>query len=210
MIEIVKERFGFILEDELLEEISQLGTIKELKEGDSILEPGNYIKSIPLLLEGAIKVSRLDEKGDELLLYFIESGDTCAMTLNCCMSNSKSAIKAIAESDIRLIMIPVEQMDIWLTKYKSWRAFIMESFQTRLNEVLQAVDSIAFLKMDERLLQYLQDKTKIAHDSKLHTTHEMIAKDLHTSRVVVSRLLKKLENNGDVVLHRNSIDVINL
>jgi len=95
-------------------------------------------------------------------------------------------------------------MDIWLTKYKTWREFIMESFQTRLNEVLHAVDSIAFLKMDERLLQYLQDKTKIAHDTTLPTTHENIAKDLHTSRVVVSRLLKTLENNGDVVFHRNS------
>lgn len=210
MIDIVKNSFGFILEEDLLEEISQLGTIRELKEGDTILEPGNYIKSIPLLLDGAIKISRLDDNGDELLLYFIESGDTCAMTLNCCMSNSKSAIKAIAESDVKLIMVPVEQMDIWLTKYKTWREFIMESFQTRLNEVLHAVDSIAFLKMDERLLQYLQDKTKIAHDTTLHTTHENIAKDLHTSRVVVSRLLKKLENNGDVVLHRNSIDVINL
>lgn len=210
MKEIVKQNFGFILEDELLEEISQLGTLKEVKEGAYILEPGNYIKSIPLLLDGAIKVSRVDENGDELLLYFIESGDTCAMTLNCCMSNSKSAIKAVAESDVKLIMVPIEQMDIWLTKYKSWREFVMESFQTRLNEVLNAVDSIAFLKMDERLLQYLQDKTKIAHDTTLHTTHERIAKDLHTSRVVVSRLLKKLEVNGDVVLHRNSIDVINL
>ena len=210
MIEIVKQSFGFVFEDELIEEIAQLGTIRDIKEGDTIMEPGNYIKSIPLLLEGAIKISRLDEKGDELLLYFIESGDTCAMTLNCCMSNSKSAIKAVAESDVKLIMVPVEQMDIWLAKYKTWRAFIMDSFQTRLNEVLNAVDSIAFLKMDERLLQYLQDKTKIVHDATLHTTHEMIAKDLHTSRVVISRLLKKLENNGDVVLHRNSIDVINL
>ena len=210
MREIVEQNFGFILENELLNEISELGTIKEFEEGSIILEPGNYIKSIPLLLEGAIKVSRMDENGDELLLYFIESGDTCAMTLNCCMSNSKSAIKAIAESDVKMIMVPVEQMDLWLEKYKSWRAFIMESFQTRLNEVLHAVDSIAFLKMDERLLQYLQDKTKIVHDTTIKTTHEEIAKDLHTSRVVISRLLKKLENNGDVVLHRNSIDVISI
>ena len=210
MKEIVSQNFGFILEDELLQEISDLGTIKEIKEGNTILEPGNYIKSIPLLLEGVIKISRVDEKGDELLLYFIESGDTCAMTLNCCLSSSKSAIKAIAESDVKMIMVPVEQMDIWLTQYKSWRAFIMESFQTRLNEVLHAVDSIAFLKMDERLLQYLQDKTKIVHDTTIKTTHEEIAKDLHTSRVVISRLLKKLEMNGDVVLHRSSIDVISI
>ncbi len=209
MSDLIQQSFGFILEDELIKEIKEVGTIKDIKEGDTILEPGNYIKSVPLLIEGAIKISRVDDKGDELLLYFIERGDTCAMTLNCCMSNSKSAIKAIAESDVKMVMVPVEKMDLWLAKYKSWREFIMESFQTRLNEVLHAVDSVAFLKMDERLLQYLQDKTKIDHNTNIHTTHEQIAKDLHTSRVVISRLLKKLEINGDVVLHRNSIDVIN-
>jgi CRP/FNR family transcriptional regulator len=210
MLEILRDSFGFLFEDELIQEIAKEGAIKEYKDGDMIMEPGKIIKSIPLLLNGAIKVSRVDENDDELLLYFIESGDTCAMTLNCCMNQSKSAIKAIAENDVKMVMVPVEKMDEWLVKYKSWRSFIMESFQMRLNEVLQTVDSIAFLKMDERLLQYLQDKTKISHDVTLHTTHEEIARDLHTSRVVISRLLKKLEINGDVKLHRNSIDVISL
>jgi len=210
MLEEIKEHFSFMLEDDLLEEISEFGVLKSITENDIIIEPGAYIKSMPLLLEGAIKVSRVDDKGDELLLYFIESGDTCAMSLNCCLSNSKSEIKATAETPVRMIMIPVTKMDEWLVKYKSWRSFIMNSFQARLQEVLQTVDNIAFLNMDERLLQYLQDKTKITHSAKIQTTHEEIAKDLHTSRVVISRLLKKLENAGDVVLHRNAIDVINL
>lgn len=210
MLEEIKEHFGFMLEEDLLEEISEFGVLKSIDTNDTIIEPGAYIKSMPLLLEGAIKVSRVDDKGDELLLYFIESGDTCAMSLNCCMSNSKSEIKATAETPVRMIMVPVSKMDEWLVKYKSWRSFIMNSFQARLQEVLQTVDNIAFLNMDERLLHYLQDKTKINHNATIHTTHEEIAKDLHTSRVVISRLLKKLENSGDVVLHRNAIDVINL
>jgi CRP/FNR family transcriptional regulator, anaerobic regulatory protein len=210
MLEEIKEHFGFMLEEDLLKEISEFGVLKSINENDTIIEPGAYIKSMPLLLEGAIKVSRVDDKGDELLLYFIESGDTCAMSLNCCLSNSKSEIKATAETPVRMIMIPVSKMDEWLVKYKSWRSFIMNSFQARLQEVLQTVDNIAFLNMDERLMQYLQDKTKITHSTKIQTTHEEIAKDLHTSRVVISRLLKKLEHSGDVVLHRNAIDVINL
>ena len=210
MREELQQQYGYLFEDELLDEIAQIATIRSISESSHLIDPGQYIKSIPLILEGVIKVSRLDSEGDELLLYFIEGGDTCAMTLNCCMQGSKSEIKAVAETDTKLLMIPLEKMDDWLVKYRSWRNFILNSYQSRLNEVLQTVDSIAFLKMDERLLHYLQDKTKIGHSETIHITHEEIAKDLHSSRVVVSRLLKKLENEGQVKLHRNSIDVIDL
>jgi CRP/FNR family transcriptional regulator len=165
---------------------------------------------MPLLLEGTIKVSRKDSDGDEILLYFIEKGDTCAMSMSCCMNNAKSQIIAVAETDTELIMVPISKMDDWMVKYKSWREFVLNSYQSRLNEVIQTVDSLAFLKMDERLLNYLQDKTKIFHSSSITITHEEVAKDFHTSRVVISRLLKKLEVKGDVKLHRNSIEVINL
>lgn len=210
MLEELKSNYSFILEKELLEEIAEVGTLRHIHADGHLIDPGQYIKSIPLLIEGVIKVSRLDPNGDELLLYFIESGDTCAMTLNCCMQGSKSEIKAVAETDATIVMVPLEKMEEWLVKYRSWRNFILGSYQSRLNEVLQTVDSIAFLKMDERLLNYLQDKTKIGHSETINITHEEIAKDLHSSRVVISRLLKKLENDGQVRLHRNSIDVINL
>lgn len=210
MKEQLNAQYGYLFENELLDEIVEVGAVRSISADGHLIDPGQYIKSIPLLLEGVIKVSRLDENGDELLLYFIESGDTCAMTLNCCMQGSKSEIKAVAETDTKLIMIPLEKMEEWLIKYRSWRNFILNSYQTRLHEVLQTVDSVAFLKMDERLLQYLQDKTKIEHSETIHITHEEIAKDLHSSRVVISRLLKKLEKGGQVKLHRNSIDVIDL
>lgn len=210
MTEILQANYGFLFEKELLDEIEAVGTLRTIHQDGHLIDPGQYIKSIPLLLEGVIKVSRLDPNGDELLLYFIESGDTCAMTLNCCMQGSKSEIKAVAETDATIFMIPLEKMEEWLVKYRSWRNFILNSYQSRLNEVLLTVDSVAFLKMDERLLNYLQDKTKINHNPTIQITHEEIAKDLHSSRVVISRLLKKLENEGQVKLHRNSIDVIDL
>ncbi len=210
MNESIKDIYGVFFEDALLEEVEKIGIEKSVKAGDVFMEVGDEVLKMPLLLDGAIKILRPDSNGDELLLYFIESGDTCAMSFNCCMGNSKSQIRAVAEVNSTVLLIPKEKMDDWLVKYKSWRNFILESYQSRLNEVLGAVDMIAFKNMDERLLAYLQDKTKINHDSRLYVTHHEIANDLNTSRVVVSRLLKKLENNKEVILHRKYIDVINL
>lgn len=206
----IKDIYGVLLEDELIEEIEKVGVKKTIEAGEVFMEVGDDVLKMPLLLEGAIKILRPDNNGDELLLYFIESGDTCAMSFNCCMGNSRSQIRAVAETDSLVLLIPKEKMDEWLVKYRSWRNFILESYQSRLNEVLGAIDMIAFKNMDERLLSYLQDKTKINHDSRLYITHHEIANDLNTSRVVVSRLLKKLENNKEVSLHRKYIDVINL
>jgi len=127
------------------------------------------------------------------------------MTLTCCLGQAKSEIRAIAETEAKLIMIPVQKMEEWSAKYKSWRNFVFESYHSRLNEMLDTIDSIAFLKMDERLLKYLNEKARVSKDNTIHNTHQEIACELHTSRVVVSRLLKKLENLGKIELHRNHI-----
>ena len=175
-----------------------------------LIEIGDYIKFMPLLISGAIKILREDDKGDELALYFIERGDTCAMTLSCCVRDTKSEIRAVAETDTKLIMLPVQKMTEWMHKYKSWQAFILQSYHTRMMEMLEAIDTIAFLKMDERLFKYIRDKAMVTHDDVLHVTHQEIAQDLHTSRVVVSRLLKTLENAGKIELFRNKIKIIAL
>ena len=163
---------------------------------------------MPLLVEGAIKVLREDHDGDELLLYFLERGETCAMTLSCCMGQTKSEIRAIAEMDTKLIMIPIRKMEEWTGKYRSWRNFVFESYHNRLMEMLEAIDSIAFMKMDERLLKYLYEKVKVNNEDTVKTTHQEIAYELHTSRVVISRLLKNLEKLGKIKLHRNNIEVL--
>ena len=210
MINELRHNYGSLFEEELLQEINQVGTYKEIPEGFKLIEIGQYIKSMPLLLSGAIKILREDKEGDELLLYFLERGDTCAMTLSCCLGDTKSEVRAIAETDAKLIMVPSRMMEVWTGKYKSWRKFVFESYHIRLMELLDTVDSIAFTKMDERLIRYLKDKAKVAGSKFITNTHQEIAYELHTSRVVVSRLLKALENQGRIKLQRNSIEVIDL
>ena len=210
MREELQEAYGFLFEKELLEEIMREGTLRSVKAGDRIIEIGEYVTGMPLLITGAIKVLREDKEGDELLLYFLERGDTCAMTLSCCLGRTKSEIRAVAETDLSFIMIPIEKMEEWTAKYKTWRNFVFESYHSRLMEMLDAIDAIAFLNMDQRLMRYLRDKAKITGKVEIQSTHQQIAYDLHTSRVVVSRLLKKLEIEGKISLQRNQIKVIDL
>ncbi|MEK9740576.1 MAG: Crp/Fnr family transcriptional regulator [Flavobacteriaceae bacterium] len=195
-------------EPDLISEISAVGQVYTHKRGDIMIDLGEEIKFIPIILEGAIKIVREDENGDELLLYFVEFGNTCAMTLNCCIGNVSSEIRAICESDTRLIMIPVMYMDQWLTKYKSWRTFIFNNYQNRMIELLKAIDSLTFKKLDQRLEQYLHEKANVSKNKELQITHYEIATDLNSSRVVISRLLKQLENEGTVQLGRNTIKIL--
>lgn len=210
MIEELKMHYGYLFEDELLQEINQCGLFKAVPEGYTLMDIGQTISHMPLLISGALKILREDEQGDELLLYFIEQGDTCTMSISCCMGNSKSEIRAIAETAATLIMVPVEKMGEWMGKYKSWQNFILQSYHERTVELLESIDTIAFLKMDERLLKYLKDKAMVNHNDMIAVTHQDIAQDLHTSRVVISRLLKKLENDGRLKLYRNQIHLLDL
>lgn len=206
----LKNAYHFIFEEELIDEITRVGLLKKVPSGEKIIEIGDYVKMMPLLVEGAIKILREDKDGDELLLYFLERGDTCAMTLSCCLGETKSEIRAVTEKETKLIMVPIEKMEEWTAKYKTWRHFVFESYHTRLSEMLETIDTIAFMNMDERLMRYLQDKAKINQQEIIKVTHQQIAYDLHTSRVVISRLLKKLEGEGKIKLQRNSIEVLEL
>ncbi|WP_445386533.1 Crp/Fnr family transcriptional regulator [Robiginitalea sp. IMCC44478] len=210
MIQELKASYGRVFEDALIAEIAQVGTFKEVPAGHKLMEIGDYIKGMPLLISGVIKILREDADGDELLLYYLEQGDTCSMTMSCCMGQTKSEIRAIAETDAKLIMIPIRKMEEWTAKYRSWRNFVFESYNSRLNEMLQTIDSIAFLNMDERLVNYLREKARVNQDAIIRNTHQEIAYDLHSSRVVISRLLKKLEQMGKIELHRNYIRIKNL
>ncbi len=210
MINELKTSYGHIFETALLDEIVQVGTYKEIPEGFKMMDIGEYVKSMPLLISGVIKVLREDNDGDELLLYYLERGETCSMTMSCCLGQKKSEIRAIAETDAKLIMIPVDKMEEWTAKYKSWRNFVFESYHNRINELLTTLDSIAFYQMDERLLKYLKEKVRVNDSNIIKNTHQEIAYDLHTSRVVISRLLKKLEQLGKIELNRNFIKILKL
>ena len=142
------------------------------------------------------------------ILYYLEKGETCSMTMTCCLGHKKSEIRAIAETDAKLIMIPIQKMEEWSGKYKSWRNFVFESYNIRLNEMLEAIDALAFMNLEERLYKYLKDKVKILSSPNLSTTHQEIATELHTSRVVISRVLKSLEIQEKIKIHRNKIEVL--
>ena len=210
MIQDLKDSYGQLFENSLINEILQVGTFKEIPSGYKLMEIGEYVKGMPLLISGAIKVLRDDKEGEELLLYYLERGDTCSMTMTCCVGQTRSEIRAIAETDTKLIMIPIRKMGEWTAKYKSWRNFVFESYHNRLNELLYTLDSIAFDRMDDRLINYLKEKSRITNDNIIYNTHQEIANELHSSRVVISRLLKKLEQMEKIKLYRNHIKVINL
>lgn len=195
-------------EPALQKEIEQIAKYSTVKSGESIIEPGQTVQFIPMILTGTIKVSRVDESGRELLLYYVNANESCAMTFTCCMEQHKSEIKATAEEDVELMMLPASKMDEWMSKYPSWKSFVMRTIQTRFDELLKTIDHIAFEKMDERLVHYLKDKSKALQSPLLNISHQQIADELATSREVVSRLLKKLENDKKLLLYRNQIKLL--
>ena len=204
----LQDYYSIVFEPELLREIEQYGSLVTLDKDDLLIDVGSKITSVPLLLNGAVKIVREDKNGEEIVLYFLERGDTCAISFVNCLNNSKSKVRGIAEKETEAIYIPVKKLEEWMGKYKSWREFVIESYSSRLDEMIEAIDTLAFMKMDERLYKYLTDKVKIMRDPVLNTTHQEIAIDLNTSRVVVSRLLKQLENQKKIKLHRNKIEVL--
>jgi CRP/FNR family transcriptional regulator len=203
-MEFVQE-FSYLFEKELIEDINKSKTIRKFREGDIILEMGEAINFIPFIIEGAIKVIREDQNGEELLLYYLESGDTCTMTLSCCLGKKKSKIKAVAEEDSTLLFIPMGKSSEWLGKYESWRNFIFSSYEAKFTEMLDAIDALAFFNMEDRVMKYLNDKAKVLGSLELSNTHQQIAEDLHSSRVVISRVLKKLEIEKRLEIQRNKI-----
>ncbi len=206
---LIRKYFPALNEKGLTEEISSVGRILNFEAGETIMDFGAYVKLVPLLIKGSIKVVREDhEKEQELFLYFLKPGETCSMSFSCCMMHKKSDIRTTAEDDSTLIGIPVKYVDEWMMKYSSWKNFVMRSYDLRMQELIQSIDSIAFSKLDERLMKYLQQKAAATHSKIILTTHQDIAHDMNASREAISRLLKKLEKEQHIKLGRNKIQLI--
>lgn len=196
------------LEDQLIQEIEQVGRQITVATEQLLIAPGMQAREMPLVLSGTLRVMREDAEGREIFLYYLEGGDACAMSISCCLGTQMSEFKVIAESEATLWMVPMVQIDNWMAKYRSFRKFIFDSYHDRFDEMLNTVDSIAFMNMDERLMKYLLDKKQSSGSFVINKTHEQIAQELNTSRVVVSRLLKKLEREEKIELHRNRIEIL--
>ncbi len=206
---IILEHLPQISSVELRSAIGTHGKLVEVEAGEVLMDIGNVIRSIPIVLNGSIKVLREDDNGNEILLYYLGSGETCAVSLTCCMSSEMSTVKAMANEQVRMIQIPVRYMEEWM-KYPDWRQFVMATYRARFEELLEAMDSIAFHRMDERLLAYLEKKAELGNVRELAISHQDIATDLHTSREVISRLLKTMEKKGMIALGRNRIRILDL
>ncbi len=202
------DKLALVFEPALIKEIQQFGIIQHFKEADLIMDYGKYIRMMPIILSGTVKVLRMDEDGNEILLYYLTSNESCSMAYSCCIEAKKSEVKAIAEDDVELIAIPHLKLDDWLCNYPGWKNYIMRSFNERFIELLKSIESIAFHKLDERLVEYLKEKQRIAGSSVIKASHLLIADELATSRVVISRLLKQLENSKKIILYRNEIKLL--
>jgi CRP/FNR family transcriptional regulator len=196
------------LELELAEEILSIGRLKKAVQGQVIITPEMPGDEMPIVLQGLLKVMRQDADGNEIFLYYLEGGQTCAMSITCCIEGKRSAFRVIAEDDSILWMVPMGYLDRWIVKYHSFRKFVFQSYQMRFDEMLATIDSVVFTKMDERIFKYLLDKKQASGSFVIEKTHEQIARDLNTSRVVVSRLLKQMEKQDKIEQHRNRIEIL--
>lgn len=195
------------LEEELYNELVAHGTIKEVKAGETLLKVGQTIRSTMLILDGLVKLYREDDEGKEFFIYHLDAGQACSLSMVCAAKHETSEVLAKALTDATVLAIPLEFMDQWMSKYKSWYQFVITSYRSRFEELLKTIDAIAFSNMDERLGDYIKKQvSRLGNNLKM--THQDIASDLNSSREVISRLLKKMEAKGWLIIHRNSIEWI--
>lgn len=208
MLNPIKEFFPSFSND-LIKEIDVNATIHSYQTGEIIIRTGQYIKNTVLVISGKIKIYREDENGGEFFMYYLQPGQACAISMICATKSEKSQIMAKVVEDVQLILIPLPLMDKWMMQHRSWYEFVISSYRSRFEEVLEVIDSVAFRAMDERLEFYLKRHSDACGCKELKLSHQEIASELNTSREVISRLLKKMEQRGIVSLHRNNIELLN-
>lgn len=202
----ILNQFGF--EKELVEEIESVGKIIELNENEPIIDQGQYFRSVLIIVEGLVKMFRMDEDGNEFLIYYLEPGEGCAFSMVCSHEQQQSEVILKSVTHSKILMIPRENMDEWMVKYRTWFQFVVSSYRKKMEELIETVDQIAFKSLDERLWFYLKRHCEKTGEKTVHLSHKEIASELSTSREVISRLLKKLEQLGKVKLERNAISLL--
>jgi CRP/FNR family transcriptional regulator, anaerobic regulatory protein len=197
----------FFTEPDLVKSLEQNGKVRSFAQNDIVINPGDTITHIPIVLNGSLRIVREDEEGREVFLYHIHAQQSCAMSLNCCVAEKQSMVKAIAEDKSEVLMIPAPMVD-QLMRYAEWRRFINLTYAARYHELLEVIDLIAFHNMDKQLLHYLKKRGEALNTSTLFITHQQIADELHTHREAISRLLRTMEEKKLVRLGRNTIEIL--
>ena len=193
---------------ELRMKLFQLSTLKLLKKGEVLISENSFIRSIPIVISGSLQVLRSDEEGKEILMYYIKGGESCIMSFLGGLHNEKSKLKAVAEEDSEILFLPIERVRDLIREYPQWLEYIFKLYHKRFDELLELVNAVAFKKVDERLIDLLRKKYHLTGQVVLEVTHEQLAHELATARVVISRLLKQLEDQGLVELGRNKIKLL--
>jgi CRP/FNR family transcriptional regulator len=208
--DLIIEQYSAIFEEDLINEIIRVGYFKKINKGNLLIDIGDYLTHIPLILKGTVKIMREEKEGDEIALYYLQSGETCAISFANCLERKESIFRGIVEANLEAIFIPVEYIDNWLVKYKSWRYYIIDSYHFRLLEMVESIDSLAFMKMKNRIWKYLSNRVKVENNMDLEITHQDIATDLNSTRVVITRIIKKLHDEGKIYSTRNKVKVLEL
>ncbi len=193
---------------EVKQKLSSYGIVKKFEEGSVILNENAYIRAIPIVLKGCIGVMRTDDEGREILLYYINAGESCIMSFLGGLHNDTSKVKAIAEEETEILFVPIDKVNLLIKENPEWLDYIFRLYHKRFEELLEVVNDVAFKKMDERLLNFIKKRCELSKTNTLHITHEHLANELGTARVVVSRLLKQMEEKGLLKLGRNKISLV--
>ncbi|KQR70438.1 Crp/Fnr family transcriptional regulator [Pedobacter sp. Leaf176] len=193
---------------ELVAKLYEHSTLKKYEAGSAILNEQAHIRAIPIVVKGSMKVMRTEEDGREILLYYIKAGESCIMSFLGGMHNETSKVKAEVEEDAEILFLPIDKASLFIKEYPQWLDYIFRLYHKRFEELLEMVNAIAFKKVDERLLNLLHKKAALTDSKIIAITHEQLANELGTARVVVSRLLKQLEDQGTVNLGRNKIILV--
>lgn len=204
-MEELQQIASFKSSPELVEKLQQYSIFKAYRAGDTILNEKAHIRSIPIVTKGTLKVIRTEEDGREILLYYIKAGESCIMSFLGGLHNETSKVKAEVEEDAEILFLPVDKVSLFIKEYPQWLDYIFRLYHKRFEELLDIINEISFKKVDERLLNLLSKKSELIQSKTIAVTHEQLANELGTARVVVSRLLKQLEESKVVQLGRNKI-----
>jgi len=195
-------------ENSFIQELTIQGTIKEIPEGTELLKEGQFIKVIPIVLKGSIKVlSRNEEK--DFLLYYIKQNESCIMSISAALNNEKSKITAITEENSILLLIPADKIDDWTNRFPSFNKLLQKLYYSRYTDLVETINLLLFSSLEDRILDYLKNKTNINTANSIKISHRKIATDLGSSREVITRIMKKLENKKLIEISENGIKIPN-
>jgi len=205
---VISKVYSSVFETALINELAEKSITFSASAGQGLIKTGQQITVVPLMLTGTLKVSRENEDRQELVLYYVRPGEGCAMTFSCGMMSQPSQVKGTAEEDLAMLCVPVPLMEEWMQKYSSWKKFVMGTIVNEYLGIIKSLDDVTFKKTDERLVNYLKEKSKLTRSSLINLSHQQIADELGTNRVVISRLLKRLENENRLLLFRNQLKLL--